>query len=433
MSSSISRVEVLSENNLLVVSRVGEVWSLQIDKTGLVPNGTDICVPSYDPEVVGLIYNKARAEAGLKDTAFLFCSHGTVIRIGIQPWLSNINEFTINTSGILQVHSDTVSENILVLHACGTVSLLSPKGIEIGLYSGRYSGAWIYTNKLYIGSDTLQCFDPTKPNITIEITGHKGKISSLLNTGGEELVFVSSSEDGSVKQWTPNTRSFDKVGSGGSILSLDIFQEGVAGVYLLILTQAQLLVQEVQGENLLQVYRHQLPQEFSYVSLKCVSVAKGTLLIVIAKTHILIFAISSTRLRRMLTHPCAEVNLHLTSVSVLYRENKILCVFSSISKDSRVCIDWKGDELLAFDNYQWDFSDELDGKLNNNEIKMNDLVVRCKENKIQLFQPITTGSACNQIGEFKGSGLNFTNLVAHRDLVYTGDTGGTLYILKPVN
>jgi len=49
-----------------------------------------------------------RAEAGLKDTAFLFCSHGTVIRIGIQPWLSNINEFTINTSGILQVHSDTV-------------------------------------------------------------------------------------------------------------------------------------------------------------------------------------------------------------------------------------------------------------------------------------------------------------------------------------
>ena len=65
MSSSISRVEVLSENNLLVVSRVGEAWSLQIDKTGLVPNGTDICVPSYDPEVVGLIYNKARWEVGI--------------------------------------------------------------------------------------------------------------------------------------------------------------------------------------------------------------------------------------------------------------------------------------------------------------------------------------------------------------------------------
>ena len=43
--------------------------------------------------------------------------------------------------------------------------------------------------------------------------GHKGMISSLLNTGGEELKFISSSGDGSVKQWTPNTRYLEQLRS----------------------------------------------------------------------------------------------------------------------------------------------------------------------------------------------------------------------------
>ena len=60
---------------------------------------------------------------------------------------------------------------MVLLHACGKVSLLSPKGVELGLYSGRYSGSWLFNNIIYLGSDTLQSFDPSKPNVTMAVTG----------------------------------------------------------------------------------------------------------------------------------------------------------------------------------------------------------------------------------------------------------------------
>ena len=64
------------------------------------------------------------------------------------------------------------SENISILHACGTVTIWSPRGVEMGSYEGRHSGAWVFDDLLYVGSDRLDVYDPAKPNVAFIKTGN---------------------------------------------------------------------------------------------------------------------------------------------------------------------------------------------------------------------------------------------------------------------
>jgi len=477
----VERVECV-EGVLLGVFGDGDIWTIDTGNGEPSVNFTGLTTPSSDNTVVDIVSKSISTKKGKVGVCFVFCSRGTILKIGfdVHKLASVLETFTVNTSGIIRVHSDKNSSCIGLVHSCGVVTLWSTQGIAMGSYEGRHTGAWVFNDLLYTGAEDLEVFDPAKPNINIVESGHTGGVTSLVCLPGEGLSFLSAAEDKTIKLWNkPRDRATARL---SSLVGLEPYTGpgGTPHLFTLSATGLVALLRVQEEGSIQEVTTHQLDEVPVYIGLRYACLPAGPAggrLVVFSRTTITVLGIEAETITHLAEIPQAETTLRLTSFHIRMDcvwqvKTSIVSIGVVTTKDFGFVrnLRFSADEiahksesvdqeenLFYYDAYsktwttgndqtttQCKVAQNIAGlspddilaiknrtKICDGLIVFGDYVVQAVQHKIKLYHHNQKG--LYQVGEFAGAGQPMTCLTEVGGHLYAGDSANNIYHLWVIN